>query len=672
MTTNITDRLNGVLSGLAMKDPVAVAATGNISLSGLQTVDGITLTEGLRVLAPFQTDATENGIYVATSSDWSRAKDFDGNRDVVTGTCLRVNSGTYAGYFFSVTTAGEITIGTTDITFGLALVANSASISFQQTGTGAIVRTSRDKEAEIVSAADFGFSEAGTGDENAEALNYAVQQGAEFVFVNPGNYDFNPRYMLYDDGTYSQATRVGVSIPSSRVLHMHGVTLTGDNTNSDSYSFLASYNTSNVHIYGCTLIGDRDSNSSNPAVPNDYGFGIDFRDVTDCSVEKVVSNKMWGDSFYLGVTDTSGTGSNRVTYRNITGINSRRQGLSITGGQKILVDDYRFEDISGASSGPCAGIDIEPNTTDYANDITLKNGFVEGCNRSVQAFKVINLNISDLQVEDCVILFPIMSDRCYDVIMSNIQCRGGSTTNYGILWQDTPDLSNIQVNGFSISAADLYAFYISDTVSHGFADVTFRNGKIFFKDDVINTSYVSSQSLGGLTFQDVDFIVPSGFGAGDAANLSPATYIVSSVNCVFKKCDINNKGSTTLTFDVSPHGNRGNTFTNITYTKDTLSLDNSWVAEAGYEAPYYIKNGDNEVCLYGAMDSGTATSSTLLFTLPAGFRPSANVFAPILVRDGAGVITVGAMIIGTNGEATLADAIANNRVSLNGVRFLAA
>lgn len=557
---------------------------------------------------------------------------------------------------------------------GTALEAVSSLVSsgrFVQSGDGAVEMEANAKMAEIVSTKDFGASPSASGTENAAAFNRAVRHGATFILCTRGEYDFNPRYMLYDDGSYSQATRVGVSIPSNRVLFGYGVTLNVENTNSDSYSVLASYNTSNVHLCGFTLVGDRDANTSNPAVPNDYGFGIDFRDVTDCSVENVISNKMWGDSFYLGVTDTSGTGSNRVTYRNITGINSRRQGLSITGGQKITVDGYRFEDITGASNGPCAGIDIEPNTTDYANDITLKNGFVEGCNRSVQAFKAINLNISDLQVEDCIVLFPIMSDRCYDVVMSNIQCRGGSTTNYGILWQETPDLSNIQVNGFSISGCDLYALYVSDTASHGFADVTFRNGKIFFKDDVINTSYVSSQSHGGVAFQDVDFIIPSGFDAGDAASLSPANYILESINCIFKKCDVTNKGSASLIFDVSPHGNRGNTFTNISFTKDALSLQNSWAAETGYEAPYYLKNSDNEVSLYGAMDSGTATAGTLLFTLPAGFRPSATVFAPIVVRDGGATVEGKGVTIDTDGTCVLTDNVGNNRVSLNGIKFMA-
>jgi hypothetical protein len=544
---------------------------------------------------------------------------------------------------------------------------DAAEISYTPATTGAGTSTVK---AHLDKRVYAEVSEAASADANTLALNNAVTSGG-LVIIPAGTYSVNPRYMLYNDGSYSQATRVGVSIPSNVTILGYGATLQVANTNNDSYSVLASYNTENVHIKGIKLIGDRDTNTSNPAVPNDYGFGIDFRDVTDCSVEDVTSNKMWGDSFYLGVTNTSGTGSNGVTYKNIIGVNSRRQGLSITGGQKIVVDGYRFEDIAGASNGPCAGIDIEPNTTDFVNNIQLLNGYVEDSNRSVQAFKCINLTISNLQVENCVTLFPLLSDRVYDVIMGNINCRGGASTNYGILWQESPDISNVQVNGFNISACDLYALYISDTVSHGYDEVIFRNGSIFFKDDVINTSYISSQSLGGVEFNNVKFIVPAGFDASDAANLSPSTYIMDSVNCIFRQCDINHKGTATLSFDISPHGNRGNTFTNINYTKDALSLQNSWVAEVGYEAPYYIKNADNEVSLYGSMDSGTASAGTLLFTLPVGFRPSAAVFAPIVTRDGGAVVAGKGVTIDTDGTCVLTDSVGNNRVSLNGIKFLA-
>lgn len=83
------DRVGGLNSSLAIKAPVRVATTAAITLSGFQTVDGVALAEGdwnLRVLVKNQTDATENGIYDASSSIWVRSKDFDGNADFSKGT----------------------------------------------------------------------------------------------------------------------------------------------------------------------------------------------------------------------------------------------------------------------------------------------------------------------------------------------------------------------------------------------------------------------------------------------------------------------------------------------------------------------------------------------------------------------------------------------------------
>jgi hypothetical protein len=52
-----------------------VATTQDVSLSGLQTIDGLGLSVGDRVLVKNQIDRTENGIYAAASSAWSRTSD---------------------------------------------------------------------------------------------------------------------------------------------------------------------------------------------------------------------------------------------------------------------------------------------------------------------------------------------------------------------------------------------------------------------------------------------------------------------------------------------------------------------------------------------------------------------------------------------------------------------
>lgn len=118
MSSTFIDRLSGLAADVAIKAPCRAATTANITRSGEQTIDGIAVVADDRVLVKDQTDQTENGIYVADSSAWARAEDFNGARDVVKGTQVLVTSGTAAsGILYQVTTSNPITIGTSNIAF---------------------------------------------------------------------------------------------------------------------------------------------------------------------------------------------------------------------------------------------------------------------------------------------------------------------------------------------------------------------------------------------------------------------------------------------------------------------------------------------------------------------------------------------------------------------------
>ena len=120
--SDLVDRIEGARSSLAFKAPCRVATTANITLSGEQTIDGVAVLEvGAnnrpdRVLVKDQTDATQNGIYTVSTGVWSRAKDFDGNTDIVTGTRVFVHAGTAGSGEYIVTSADPIIIDTSSIT----------------------------------------------------------------------------------------------------------------------------------------------------------------------------------------------------------------------------------------------------------------------------------------------------------------------------------------------------------------------------------------------------------------------------------------------------------------------------------------------------------------------------------------------------------------------------
>ena len=108
-------------SGLDVKDSVRVATTANITIASDlnvgDSIDGVTLADGDRVLVKNQSTGSENGIYTAGASP-ARATDFDADSEVTAGAFFFVEEGTVnADSGFVVSTDDDITVGSTAITF---------------------------------------------------------------------------------------------------------------------------------------------------------------------------------------------------------------------------------------------------------------------------------------------------------------------------------------------------------------------------------------------------------------------------------------------------------------------------------------------------------------------------------------------------------------------------
>jgi hypothetical protein len=117
MPSTATSILDGLSTSVAVKAPVKAASTASLTLSGEQTIDGVACVEGDRVLVKDQSTASENGIYVVSTGSWTRAKDFDGNRDVRQGTLVILGVTGSSGIYYRVTSSNPIVIGTSAINF---------------------------------------------------------------------------------------------------------------------------------------------------------------------------------------------------------------------------------------------------------------------------------------------------------------------------------------------------------------------------------------------------------------------------------------------------------------------------------------------------------------------------------------------------------------------------
>ena len=113
--------VDAVKQALDIKDSVRVATTAALTIAsdlGVgDSIDGVTLADGDRVLVKNQTDASENGIYIAGSSP-VRSADANASVDVTSGMFCFVEEGTVNGdNGFVLTTNDPITLDTTDLTF---------------------------------------------------------------------------------------------------------------------------------------------------------------------------------------------------------------------------------------------------------------------------------------------------------------------------------------------------------------------------------------------------------------------------------------------------------------------------------------------------------------------------------------------------------------------------
>ena len=148
-STDIANKqyVDSVAAGLSWKQPVAIATLVNITLSGLQVIDGYTTLAGDRVLVKNQSTAANNGIYIAASGAWARSTDADTWNELV-GAITFIEYGTQASSAFYCSAQPGGTLGVTAVnwsnfsvsttyTAGTGLTLTGFAFSITNTGVSA-------------------------------------------------------------------------------------------------------------------------------------------------------------------------------------------------------------------------------------------------------------------------------------------------------------------------------------------------------------------------------------------------------------------------------------------------------------------------------------------------------------------------------------------------------
>lgn len=171
--------------GTDIKIPVAVATTANGTLASDfengDTVDGVTLATGDRILIKNQSTASENGIYVVEATGApTRAIDLDDDEDAIPGLVVAVNEGTAnAQTMWQMTNTTQPMVGTDNITFAQVGGGDSRTLATLQTTDATVtdIFTEAIAAGESITVRGFGVAQ---GPSNASV-------GFDFVITAHNN-----------------------------------------------------------------------------------------------------------------------------------------------------------------------------------------------------------------------------------------------------------------------------------------------------------------------------------------------------------------------------------------------------------------------------------------------------------------------------------------------------
>ena len=106
-----------------------VVATSNVTLIGLQTIDGVVLATGDTVLVTGQSTPSQNGLYTAAASTWTRSPGADA-WSMLTGVIFVVSEGAaYANSAWLCTSTADGVLDATAVTFSIVANHTIAALS---------------------------------------------------------------------------------------------------------------------------------------------------------------------------------------------------------------------------------------------------------------------------------------------------------------------------------------------------------------------------------------------------------------------------------------------------------------------------------------------------------------------------------------------------------------
>lgn len=214
------------VQGISWKNSVRAATTANGTLASAfangQTIDGVTLATGDRILIKNQTTQTENGIYlVAASGAPTRTTDADTGTELQQAAVFVREGTTLAESAWVVSVDSAITVGSTNITF--VQFSTAGGVQAATTSVAGITRYATQAEAEAksvttaavtpASIVNFGIKKTFTiGDGSSTSIAVTHSLGTKDVIVQVRDASTDVIYDCDITNTSTSQTTLGFTV----------------------------------------------------------------------------------------------------------------------------------------------------------------------------------------------------------------------------------------------------------------------------------------------------------------------------------------------------------------------------------------------------------------------------------------------------------------------------
>lgn len=146
-----------------------------------------------------------------------------------------------------------------------------------------------------------------------------------------------------------------------------------------------------INISGSgAIVGDK---LTHTGTTGEWGMGLEIYGSNFITIKDLKVEDCWGDCIYIG-----GNGSANIILDNCYLDNARRNGVSITNGYNVVIQNCRIENVGGTN--PQSAIDIETNTNKYASNILVSNNFIDNCQLGVTIYGRSNYTKTSISVEN--------------------------------------------------------------------------------------------------------------------------------------------------------------------------------------------------------------------------------------------------------------------------------